>query len=715
MASVLRVSIGAAGYTVRVGMRDSVPIEFGEWPVPGTPRRSRPLTQALAPVMLALRPLRELTDGGPMNVVDVKVEAPLGTLPRRVLMVVVLVCAAVLERIEVALSMAHDPGASSGTFADIATPARLTTEKVATEIAQAWGQYTGVGAAEGLICVYGVVDVLLMFSLAILLVVMGRVLAGEAVSSFGGWLVRNAAVVGYLVFDLVETLAVVLLWRAPLTELHAMLIAGASLFKWLFLVVAVGALLVRFVQSGGQVHLARALLALRGQLVVVVVLLGLLLALSGPLGRQIDEVMVIAAEGGTAAALALVFGVGASAVLAWGGARCAVAYQHPASRPDHVTQRRWGRIGLVLLVIAVVTAVSGITPDRWDATRHATALAIGLVGALLAPSCIAWVRGENVETVGNADDGVDPAAAVGGSLGTPPPRWLVRVVADIPLLALLIAIVRAATTAWTAGQPLVVQDLVVFGVGTAVVWLALHLLLGATFFSGMDTEVNNRSEQPQQQEVAGGSPLRVHLIEAALPVVLLGIMAFLPLSFFAFLGTPAIVMLFALLAALLTTALTLVGDDVRWGGVLDAVGVLRVPVFTLVLVWGIAASVVDIRGGYYDVRTEVSAPARESILGAFERWKSSQHIDKPQQSRTVVPLVFVAAHGGGIRAAYWTRIGMECTFGTLCDEGGPRTVFLASGVSGGALGLASFRSLSSCLCKRSWLVVVGGGRDRDHR
>ncbi len=49
-------------------------------------------------------------------------------------------------------------------------------------------------------------------------------LCAKAVSSFGGWLVRNAAVVGYLVFDLVETLAVVLLWRAPLTELHAMLI-----------------------------------------------------------------------------------------------------------------------------------------------------------------------------------------------------------------------------------------------------------------------------------------------------------------------------------------------------------------------------------------------------------------------------------------------------------------------------------------------------------
>jgi hypothetical protein len=65
------------------------------------------------------------------------------------------------------------------------------------------------------------------------------------------------------------------------------------------------------------------------------------------------------------------------------------------------------------------------------------------------------------------------------------------------------------------------------------------------------------------------------------------------------------------------------------------------------------------------------------------------------------PLLFVSTSGGGIRAAYWTAIVLECVLegqgAPACENGSTatntradRAFFAASGVSGGSLGLAAY-------------------------
>lgn len=650
--------------------------------------------------MLAVPPLRERIDtGGPMFATTHDTAAPLGTFTRRLLVLGVLACAVALERIEVGLSVAHQAGEPSGTFGDIATPARLATPNVAVEIAAAWNAYEGVGSAPALITGYAVTDTLLMAFLAVLLLVLRRAVTTDVTGFAARWAWPDVAVAGYLLADLLETLVLATVWNAPLTEDYVKLIAGASLAKWLFLLVAVGSLVVSSLLLGKRVHLARALLALRGQLVVAGLLLALLLALSGPLGRQIDEVMVLAAEGMYPAALALLFGVLASISLAWGAARCAQAYEETPAWPEDGVQRRWGWGGVIALAVAVALTILGVThltSDEWDATLLAGAALAGLVGLLLVPSVLGRIRSAHW------DDPTSPE----------PPDWLARVVADVPLLALFLAIVRAATTTATAGALSV--PLAVFAVATALVWCCVHIALHVRLLPPRGQAHTSAEPGPPDLPAANASPntpgtstpvTREHASSpgglgsalglGAVACLLMVVAAGLPLDVYAWLGTPATLMLFSCLAALLTTALALTSDHIRVGGLLEVFHVARVPLFTLLLVWGLAASTADTRGAYFAVRTDGAAPSRPTIKAALRQWDRETVKGKALatgRERHVVPLVFVAAAGGGIRAAYWTRVGMECTFGSLCgSKDVSDRVFLASGVSGGSLGLASFR------------------------
>jgi hypothetical protein len=128
----------------------------------------------------------------------------------------------------------------------------------------------------------------------------------------------------------------------------------------------------------------------------------------------------------------------------------------------------------------------------------------------------------------------------------------------------------------------------------------------------------------------------------------------------------------------------------------------RTPVWLLVLVIFVLAGRLDTTGGHHDVRladppATASATPQPGLRDAFSGWVGQMaHCQRTRdlQQRAggsagqarAVPLLLVAAAGGGIRAAYWTGI----TTDTLHDAGScsGRALFAASGVSGGALGLA---------------------------
>jgi hypothetical protein len=126
----------------------------------------------------------------------------------------------------------------------------------------------------------------------------------------------------------------------------------------------------------------------------------------------------------------------------------------------------------------------------------------------------------------------------------------------------------------------------------------------------------------------------------------------------------------------------------------------RSPVFVTLAVVFVVAGLLNTQGGYHAVRLTGDSPQQEAgwtLDGGFDQWL--------QQVRTctlaghhavaghdTVPLVLVAAPGGGIRAAYWTEHALDEVEvpGSATDAGcAGRRVFAASGVSGGSVGLVT--------------------------
>ena len=77
------------------------------------------------------------------------------------------------------------------------------------------------------------------------------------------------------------------------------------------------------------------------------------------------------------------------------------------------------------------------------------------------------------------------------------------------------------------------------------------------------------------------------------------------------------------------------------------------------------------------------APERPQLANHFEQWRAQ--LPKPDES----PVFFVAAAGGGLRAAYWTATMLAAADDHTCGEFG-RHVYAYSGVSGGSLGIAAY-------------------------
>ena len=142
----------------------------------------------------------------------------------------------------------------------------------------------------------------------------------------------------------------------------------------------------------------------------------------------------------------------------------------------------------------------------------------------------------------------------------------------------------------------------------------------------------------------------------------------------------------------------------------------RFPLVALLVFWFLVASAAD-SGGYHDIRVErTAAPARATNLQqAFDCWLAKngllasgcsgvEEIEATPQDRAV-PLFLVSSTGGGIRAAFWTALVLDCAFeveaasvepDTPCVGTRPPTfnrsnlLFALSGISGGSVGFASY-------------------------
>ncbi|MEU2238280.1 hypothetical protein ABZ572_02605 [Streptomyces sp. NPDC018338] len=121
------------------------------------------------------------------------------------------------------------------------------------------------------------------------------------------------------------------------------------------------------------------------------------------------------------------------------------------------------------------------------------------------------------------------------------------------------------------------------------------------------------------------------------------------------------------------------------------------PVWLLVIAALVLEAQLDTAGGYHEVRLKPrsasgaapAAPAQPfDAKASFGAWRAAvqacMDADKTLKPATAVPMAFVAAPGGGIRAAYWTGAAMDEMTRRPCAQ---EMLFGASGVSGGSLGL----------------------------
>jgi hypothetical protein len=125
-----------------------------------------------------------------------------------------------------------------------------------------------------------------------------------------------------------------------------------------------------------------------------------------------------------------------------------------------------------------------------------------------------------------------------------------------------------------------------------------------------------------------------------------------------------------------------------------SLGLHRTPWFGFVIVLLLLVSGFDAGSGYHAMRVQDQQARTVSVQTALDDWyAASSECTVAGQERTVLPLVLVATPGGGARAAYWTSLVM----GDLADVDrcGGASLFAASGVSGGSVGLAVWAAAGS--------------------
>ena len=638
--------------------------------------------------------------------------------------VVALLAASVLQRIDLALSAAHLSGGAAGGVGGIASPARFGSTETALRIAAGWAGYQdslppGVRSVPGLLAVYLAADLVLMSAVtALLLLWWSRALrsstdrvratsprsaarsAARALADAVRWAWVPVAL--YLPADVVETALATGWWR-DLNPFWARAIAIASVTKWVALLLAAVPLLlveISLARNGRE----RFYLPVRGELVVAGLLVAAFLALSGDLGLQVDDLLIRAVEDLRLAVWATLFAAVCGAALNLGGRLRLRGYRKaPAAR----ALGGWWLTGVLALGIGALLAgifvPQGHQFARWTGSWHLLAVLGGLLVVFALTSLPKRVR----QFKEASRDRHDPNRRAAMTAAAAP--WL-DLLAAVPLLVLALAVTRAATSQAASGKRLPGQRVSLLPVQWSqipqavrmTVWVAVLLLLAwflVTTLRRVAERMNRRGTG------ASGGWGFTSLISGAVGFGLLGWQPG-PLARIGALGAPGLIFLFATLLALVLTGLVWLGDVIPVRGSLAVLGLRRIPWIALMLSLTVAASLVDREGVYYDALTQkdrdLTAPVAGQeptapLIEATEAFTAWTHLNAAEAvatgaGRPTVSLVFVAAAGGGIKAAYWTAAGMSCAFGDTCGhQDVTGRVFLASGVSGSSLGLAAVR------------------------
>lgn len=167
------------------------------------------------------------------------------------------------------------------------------------------------------------------------------------------------------------------------------------------------------------------------------------------------------------------------------------------------------------------------------------------------------------------------------------------------------------------------------------------------------------------------------------------------ISFARWFGAIGVLCLGLAMFALIATTIAYLGDATESLPSLQLLRIRRSPFFAFAIVWMLVAGLLD-GGGYHSIdtsRAEGAVGRGVTAESAFDQWAAE--CAASGSDREAVPMVFVAATGGGIRAAYWTartleRLDQHVDAAWGADDPCTQPIFAASGASGGSVGLGAY-------------------------
>jgi hypothetical protein len=637
--------------------------------------------------------------------------------------VAVAVGVAIRGRLDTALTAMHRPGDVAGGFGAAASPSGLWAPAPVREVLRAWRDWNADRLSAGLaghlvspyttVVAYAVVDLILVtvpVSLA-LMWAAGRTARrmdsrsgpGTPLDRDRGMALRRIAelaryfAVGYLALHAVIAVLVPLAARywSPVPVVST--IGFLTLVSEIALFLAVVPLVFAELATARQEHPGQArerilvwlryLVALRAQVAAALLIAGVVIALQGDIGLQVDDVAMRWLEYWPALAFAVLVAVFTSWLMLLSGEVC--WYRHLRRRkPGKPFRLGWlvaiGVFGIVLIATGFV--VSNVLHYSMGDFVVWPGIALLLYALLSLPQEIQSLHAPPA-LPGDAPAAVPAPAPEPVEPPDPPPPGpplLLWVVATVPLAALGVIAARAATTLSVSQEPrAAILALVAAGALAAVVFAISYRI----------PSLPSRLEATAMLWAAAGVTAVAVAAEAAWPIPAAQLT-----------GAVAVLYLFAAALVLVLTGLTLIGELWTPTGAIALLGLRRVPVLTFFAVWFLITSMLNTTDHYHDTRLGPPLPASAapvSVKGALDEWISQHTPTGTGGGRQQVPMLFVSASGGGIRAAYWTAMVLNCLFSPNAIQkecaGDPldqSTVFAESGISGGSLGLVTDRVLA---------------------
>lgn len=359
----------------------------------------------------------------------------------------------------------------------------------------------------------------------------------------------------------------------------------------------------------------------------------------------------------------------------------------------------WSTLGLFTCVAAVAVAALVATSPGGRSARDGTVpdWAVLAGAAVFSGACFLWAKGEGPWRVGPFAPlfvfvGLWIAswlARWAGVAGAPPQgeipdersTWTSLSIAWAGGLAGVVAVAGAIGLVRAAFPPLVL------GIETEGFPWSMALLFGCT-----GAVVAGFGVQVIVETVAGWRPPLHRFLGATVAggaVLSAGWIAFSPRAGESWGSTGVVGVSFGFWALVIGLLVWVSRTRRRWDVTRYLGFGARTPWVTLLLVLGLAGGALNKDSGYHDARLVDSAYAarHQSRYDAFTKWKQAIHDTCSPRPGQAVPMVFVAAPGGGIRAAYWTASALERLFESPCREA---QVFAISGVSGGSVGAATW-------------------------